>query len=257
MSRILTWSIGLLLAGISCSALAEPARQSGQAVPAGPNGAPAVSRSTAAALAKAVAPMDILIPAELEQARKAILALPTLDEDAKQLEQEFPGIYAAIWAASEAEMKRQTEAGYPGFLAMLEQLYLARLTEREAQGVLTFFQSPTGQKLLRNVYGSFDAAPLVAEMAKSGSSIIDARQMQAATDAVKAKVVRQMGPEDEDSLLALSKAMELKKFREISAETQKISLEWVNRADPEGEERLGKIMEQATERYIKAHSTQQ
>lgn len=213
----------------------------------------AVSPATASELARAVAPADVAMPLEIEQARKAILSLPTVDEEAKQLEKEFPGLYAAVWAAVETEMRRSVEADYPAFWASLEQLYVARLTEREAQAALAFFRSATGQKLMRSMYGSFDAAPLFAEMINSGSSMIEARQMQSVTDAAKVKAVQQIGPEDEASLRTLMASIDLEKFRALGAETQKLSLEWVNKEDPESEERLGKIMQDAMEQYMAAH----
>jgi hypothetical protein len=234
-------------------ALAAPASP---AVPA-PNtpaqASVAVSKATAATLARTVAPADITIALEVDHARKAILALPTIDEDARQLEAEFPGIYAAMWAAIEPEVRRSTEADYPSYWAALENMYLARLSEQEAQAVLAFFRSATGQKLLRGMYGAMDTGPMLAEMVKTDSATIDAKQMQSAVDAAKAKAVGQLGPEDEASLLTLVGAMDLGKFRALGAETQKITLDWVNKEDPEGEEKLGKLMQDAMAKYMAAH----
>ncbi|MDP9422007.1 MAG: DUF2059 domain-containing protein [Pseudomonadota bacterium] len=248
--KSLACSFGLLLAAVSYPA---PAQTASDTTTSQNEATATVRPATAAALARAVTPSDVVIPAELEEVRKAILSIPTLDEDAKQLEQEYPGLYAAVWTAVEPEMRRQIEVDRPGFWAKLEQLYLARLTEREAQGLLAFFQSATGQKLIRNMYGSIDASPLFAELAKSDKATIGAPQIQAVTDAAKAKAVGQMGPEDESSLVTLAAAMDLKKFQEIGAETQKISVDWANREDPEGEEKIAKIMETAMERYMDAH----
>ena len=239
-----------LAAALALAAPASPAAPS----PGTPAQAPvAVSKATAASLARTVAPADITIALEVEQARKAILSLPAIDEDAKQLEAEFPGIYAAMWAAIESEVRRSTEADHPSYLAALEKMYLERLSEQEAQAVLAFFRSATGQKLLRGMYGAMDTSPMLAEMVKSDSATIDAGQMQSAVDAAKAKAVAQLGPEDEASLLTLVGTMDLGKFRALGAETQRITLEWVNKEDPEGEEKLGELMRDAVERYMAAH----
>src|SRR5262245_24899214 len=77
--------------------------------------AASITKATAAALARTVAPGDLMIPFELDQARKAILGLPEMDEGAKQLETDYPGLWAAVWAAMEPEMRRWVEADYPGF----------------------------------------------------------------------------------------------------------------------------------------------
>ena len=244
----------LAIALAAALALAPAAAPATAQAPDSPANAPmAVSKSTAAALARTVAPADITIALEIDHARKAILALPTIDEDAKQLEGEFPGIYAAMWAAIEPEVRRSTEADYPSYWAALENMYLARLSEQEAQAVLTFFRSATGQKLLRGMYGAMDTGPMLAEMVKTDSATIDAKQMLSAVDAAKAKAVGQLGPEDEASLLELVGTMDLGKFRALGAETQKITLDWVNKEDLEGEEKLGEMMREAMEKYMAAH----
>jgi hypothetical protein len=234
-------------------ALAAPASPAAPAPNTPARASVAVSKATAATLARTVAPADITIALEVDHARKAILALPTIDEDARQLEAEFPGIYAAMWAAIEPEVRRSTEADYPSYWAALENMYLARLSEQEAQAVLAFFRSATGQKLLRGMYGAMDTGPMLAEMVKTDSATIDAKQMQSAVDAAKAKAVGQLGPEDEASLLTLVASMDLGKFRALGAETQKITLDWVNKEDPEGEEKLGKLMQDAMAKYMAAH----
>lgn len=234
-------------------ALAAPASPAAPAPNTPAQASVAVSKATAATLARTVAPADITIALEVDHARKAILALPTIDDDARQLEAEFPGIYAAMWAAIEPEVRRSTEADYPSYWAALENMYLARLSEQEAQAVLAFFRSATGQKLLRGMYGAMDTGPMLAEMVKTDSATIDAKQMQSAVDAAKAKAVGQLGPEDEASLLTLVASMDLGKFRALGAETQKITLDWVNKEDPEGEEKLGKLMQDAMEKYMAAH----
>ena len=234
-------------------ALAAPASPAAPAPNTPAQASVAVSKATAATLARTVAPADITIALEVDHARKAILALPTIDDDARQLEAEFPGIYAAMWAAIEPEVRRSTEADYPSYWAALENMYLARLSEQEAQAVLAFFRSATGQKLLRGMYGAMDTGPMLAEMVKTDSATIDAKQMQSAVDAAKAKAVGQLGPEDEASLLTLVASMDLGKFRALGAETQKITLDWVNKEDREGEEKLGKLMQDAMEQYMAAH----
>lgn len=253
MSKRVTYAFAWLFVAAAGGALAAPAPVSPQQQ-ARPDGAtPAVSRATAAALARVVAPMDVMVPVEIEQARKAILVLSTMDDDARQLEQDYPGLYAALWIAVEPELRRQAVADLPSFWTALEELYAARLTEREARALMAFFQSATGQKLLRSMYSSFDATPLFAEMVKSDSATIGAEQMEAATDAAKAKAVKELGTEDEAALLTLVASIDLKKFKAFGAETQQVSLDWVNKEDPEGEQRLEKMMVEAMERYIAAH----
>lgn len=242
---------GLLIAAlVALAATGQPA----QAVP--PTAAPAaapVRSETASALARTIAPADLMIPREMDVARKAILTLPTLDSDAKQLEQDYPGIWAAVWTASEPEMLRSVTADFPKFWGSLEQLYRSRLAESEAQAILTFYRSDTGQRLLRGMVDNFDATPLIADAAKSPTSTVSAEQMKVASEAAKAAALKRLQPGDTLEFLALMHFVELDKFKAIGAETQKLTLEWVNREDPEGDEKLQKIMQAAMKDYIAKH----
>lgn len=208
------------------------------------------SKGTAAALAQTVAPADLMIPLEMDVAKKAILAFPTLDADAKQLESQYPGIWSAVWIAIEPEVRRYVESDYPKFWSALEQLYLSRLSEAEAQALLAFYRTSTGQKLLRGLIQNLDAAPAVAEMVESRSGSVSAEQMTAITDRAKLRAVKEIGPEDESNLMTLVKTIDLVKFRSLGAETQKLTLDWVNAEDPEADAQIQSLMEAAMERYI-------
>jgi hypothetical protein len=212
-----------------------------------------VGQTTASVLARTIAPADVMIPLEMGQARRAILALPSLDDDAKQLERDYPGLHEALWIAAEPELRKSVEADYPSFWAVLEKLYVSRLTEREAQALIAFYRSATGQKLLRTMYGNFDATKLLPGMVASDFQSVNADEVQAATDSARAKAVQQLGPEDEASLMTVIKFIDLEKFRALGAETQKLTLEWVNKPNPEAEERLAERMAEAMERYMADH----
>lgn len=212
-----------------------------------------VSAATAATLARTAAPIELMIPMQLEQARKAIVALPSVDEDARQLEAEYPGLYAALWTEIEPEMRRQAEADHPSYWAALERIYAQRLTENEAQAIIRFFKSPTGQKLIRNMYGSIDTAPVLAEMVRNDDYRVNEKQMEAMTDAAKAKAIKQIGDEDHADLWILMASIKLDKFQALGAETQKVTIDWVNKEDAEGEEKLTRLMQAAMERYMDAH----
>ena len=239
----------IALAAAAPAPAAAPAAQ----VPVQTASAVPATKATAAALARAVAPGDLMIPYELEQAHRAIVGLPQIDEDAKALESEYPGIWAAVWTAIEPEMHQWVEADYPGFWAALEQMYMARLTEPEAQALLTFYRSPTGQKLIRGMIENFDAMPMVKDVVASPSEAVTAESMNRATDAARSKAVATIGREDTGELLILMGHIDMAKFRAIGAETQQITLDWVNKPNPEGDKRLQRLMEDAIQRYKAAH----
>ena len=97
-----------------------------------------VSNGTAATLARTIAPAEVMIPLELEHARKSIMALPAVDEDAKALEHQFPGIFEAAWTALQPEVHRSIQADLPPFWLAMGQLYIKHLSESEGRTLLEF-----------------------------------------------------------------------------------------------------------------------
>jgi hypothetical protein len=246
-----------LLVAAGLAAVQSPASPgSSQLQKSAPQSAAPVSDQTAKALARTVAPADLLLPVEIEQARKALLSLPTLDPDAKELESEYPGIWAAVWTASEPELRRSVEAGYPKLWSSLEQLYRARLTEDEADAILTFYRSDTGQRMLQGMVESLDGASVFAEVVKSPDSPMTPEQMRTMTEAAGAGAAKRLKSGDSVQFLQLMHYVDLDKFKLLGAETQKVTLDWVNAEDPEGDARLQAIMEEAMQDYMAAPANQ-
>ena len=237
-----------LIAAALALALGVPAPAAAQA-PANRSAA-AIAAPTAAALARAVAPAELMVPLEVDIGRQAILSLSSLDDDGKALEAEYPGIWQAVWNAIEPEVRRYVEADHPKFWTKLEGLYSSRLTEREGQGLLAFYRSPTGQKLLRTMLAGLDSPSLIAGVAGSDNGNLTAEQLKAATDAARLKVLQSMGPADEEQLNALMNVITLDKFRSVGADTQRLTLDWVNSEDPAFDAKLEKLMKAALEAHM-------
>jgi hypothetical protein len=210
----------------------------------------AITAPTAAALARAVAPSELMVPLEVDVGRQAILSLASLDDDAKALEAEYPGIWQAVWNRIEPEVRRYVEADYPKFWSRLEALYSSRLTESEAQALLAFYRSPTGQKMLRTMLAGQDSASFIAGVVSSENGTVSAEQLRSATQASRLKAVQSIGPADDEQLNALMNAISLDKFRAVGADTQRVTLEWVNEEDPAFDANLEKLMKAALEAHM-------
>jgi len=189
----------------------------------------------------------------MEESRKAVLAVPTLDEDSRQLEKEYPGIFAATWAAIEPQLRKSLGAENERYWAALEDLYISRLNEPEAQALLKFYRSPTGQKLIRNLHMNVDVMPIIPQVLNSNSGAVSADQMRAVTDAAKVKALQSLEADDMDSFQELSTGLSLQKLGEIGQATEKLTLEWVNKSDPEFDSRLEALMTKAMEDYMVKH----
>jgi hypothetical protein len=211
------------------------------------------SRRTAAALARTVAPAEIMVPMQLELAHQGIVNMPSLDPAARQLEADYPGLWSFVWAMTESHARRSIEGGYPDFLSALERLYRATLSEREAQAVLAFYRSPTGQKLILGMTGGFDPKPMFQDIVANPANAITAEQMAAVTDAARKKALAQLGPEDQPRLAMVVQAVGLEKFRALGANTRKLTLEWARKENSDGDAGLQAIIEAAMHDYMAAH----
>jgi hypothetical protein len=211
--------------------------------------APAVSQDPAFALAERVAPAEIMLPLEMKIGKQAFYMGFEADAEGKALLEEYPNLPDVLWAAVEPELVRYSAADHPKFLDRLAALYRARLTTREMAGLYEFYGSSTGRKLVREAYRGLDANPVLADLAKQEGDV-SAESLQAARGAGLSNVVSSLDAADEAALLGIGKILPLEKWRQIGAETQKLTLEWVNQEDPVLEARIEALIEAAFEKYL-------
>jgi len=212
------------------------------------------AKQAAEALAQVVAPRQIMIPLNMKWAEKSIEELPKLNAEAGEFEGEFPGVHQAMWLAAKDELHAQLEASLPDLWGRLEQLYLADMTETEIRALIGFYSTPTGKRLIAGMYGNSDLQPMIQSMATSEDGNISEQSFRTVTEDAKRKAVANADIDPKD-ILPLMTAMSLPKLRAIGEKSQRATMEWVNRDDPQQQERINKLMADAAERFIKSSET--
>ena len=237
----------LLLAAAALAAAPALAAQPASAPPAAQPGA----RQAATELARLLAPRDTMIPLNMKWAEKSIEDLPKLDAEAGEFEREYPGVHQAMWLAAKDELRAQLESGLPDLWTRLEQLYLAEMTEPEIRALIAFYKTPTGKRLIEGMYGNSDLQPVIESMATSEDGSISEQSVRAATEEAKRKTVTAANIDPKD-IMPLVGAMPLAKMRAVGEKVQQVTLEWVNKEDPEQQERINKLMLEAAERFTES-----
>lgn len=209
----------------------------------------AVQQDKAAALAELVAGTEVTLSLELGFAKQAFDAVMATDADLKTMIDENPGLQAAVWAAVEPEIRRSSIEGNPAFLARIAALYRSRLTATELDAVYAFFEGPTGQKLVKAMYGGINPQPVIAE-AMAGSGDISGSAIVEAADAGRTKALSTIGPEDEPALATLTRAVSTQKLQALGAEVQKLTLDYVNEDDPVLDAKIEAVIEAAFRDYF-------
>ena len=209
--------------------------------------ASAEARTNASRLSQLVAPREIMVPLNMTWGERAVVAVPLQNEDAKALEAAYPGIHAAMWLAAKAEMQRQIEADLPRLWARMERVYLAELTPNQIDGVLRFFQTPTGQRMIAGMYSNIDLNGAIETMTPDGG--ISESALDKASEQARRKAVAGLYPDPED-LAILSTAVSIDRMRQVGARIQQTTSEWFNEENAEDEKKIEDLMTNAAEKFV-------
>ena len=223
------------------------------AAPAAPTGAqvtaatPASIQARAERLAEAVTPRARFVALEVSGARQGFEAGVASDPDASAQDR---AMFKAVWAAAEPEFRRSSDAGYPALIAQLANVYAKRLNAAEIDALLHFYATPTGQKLIAAMYANVDLSPVLDEFAGQEQPKVSAGAVAEVQDRARERAVEQITPADHPALEALGRSVDMAKMHAVAAEVQSLTMNWINKEDPEFDARLQKIMEKAMTDYM-------
>jgi hypothetical protein len=232
----------------AAAALAGPAWGQGPAVAAS---APTQEFSAEAmALAQLAEPAGDSTAAAMALAKKAFLTFLKEDADSAALEEEYPGMSEAVWAAMEPVMRESVEADTPKLWQRLARLYTQRLTPQEIAGLSRFHATPAGRKMVRTMQEKSDLTPIMEAAVASPEGEISAEALVRAQAPGRAAAARAITADDEGALKQLSQSISLPKLYALSAEVQRVTVEWMNEPDPALDARLEKVVEDRMTRFM-------
>jgi hypothetical protein len=130
--------------------------------------------------------------------------------------QKYPGLRAYIVAEVGTELARVMTAQMPALRQEIRGVILGGMTPSEIADTLTFFASPTGEKLRTQVYDTVANQP--------GS---DTAQMQAAA---MSALMASLKPEDYPALMAFGASPASRKMQALNPRISAVSMAWSSRA---------------------------
>ena len=181
-----------------------------------------------------------------------MLALPQNNPKSKSLEEDYPGIHQAMWNAAEPELRRQMEVNLPKLWASLEDMYVQQLTNSQLVGLLKFYRTPTGQRLIRGLYGNLALSGAVDSIGRAPKEAIDPAILDKASAAARKKTVSQINPDPAD-IRILQSAISVDKMRAVGAKVQQLTFEWSTAIDADDDKRTKDLMQKAALEYSRAH----
>ncbi|HEX6740996.1 MAG TPA: DUF2059 domain-containing protein [Sphingomicrobium sp.] len=236
-------------------ALGAAAAPSGGA-PASSAAAPALSgealvQQKARHLAQLTNPVEVMADAEVRQFDKAFIPMLRTNENVAALEVDHPGLLNAVYAAARGLVAPYMRREIPVLQAEMAKLYAARFSASELDDLTTFYESPTGQRLIGGVIANQDVRGIAEEYMKTGS--FGQESIEAQKRSAVAKTMGELEQRDRDALLAFSKSPAFPKLAAIRSDATQILQTWMNRPTPEYDREMDAVIAKAMEDYMAQH----
>lgn len=237
---------GFLAGLLICAATPLPA--AAQAATASPAIDPVVAER-AMALARVLNSEQIIIGDSGSDQRALALAAQIMagNPDFAALDKEYPGISRELMEALLPLINRSSRERLPQLWERQAALYGRNFNAGELQTLILFYQSPTGQKLIRLMMDKMDSTRSVAELSKRGD--VSAGAVLADVQATGQKVAAEMDETDKAALLRLIGSGLMPRIQAISLETQQLALSWYDESAPWEEEAMEKAILRIVEKY--------
>lgn len=215
-----------------------------------PQAEASLHRERALALSKLLQPRDVMLQALVGVVEKDVPAALARDPAAALMEHEYPGIIDAMMAAALPEITGPFEANLPSLWDRFADLYQERMTIDEIDAAYRFYSSPTGQKVVRTMHQSLDTRAILDDAMAGDSTAVSSEAIEQAQTGALAQFIATMTSEDRAALEALAKSPMIGKLQELGPEVQRLTMEFLNRPDPDGEARVQQVMHDAMTAFI-------
>jgi len=219
--------------------------------PAPPPQAAEAPQPRAVAMALLFIPKALLEKVAVRGGKRGFYASMAADAGGREMEQTYPGITAALWAAAEPEVRRAMTEQHPQYVDLIASIYSSRLTPAELEALLQFYSTPTGRKILDQIQRGMVPDAIYEEALRTGQ--LSQTAMQAAIDAESRKFSATLTPEDRAAIVGVMRAVPMAKMERLNAELIQSLLQWVDKTTAQLRARLEPIYGSAAERYMRDH----
>lgn len=180
-------------------------------------------------------PFEQLLQANIAGWEAAIKQSMSLDPSFKELEEEYPGIGNAGVDAARPMARDYCAQFVKRAMERKAQIFAARLSPSEVTEATRFFETPTGRKLVRQMFANIDVTDMAQDLAtqavRTGNTALSAEAVTAAERTAAEKTVGQISDDDKSMIMRFAGSPAGQKFAEVRAESEREILAMANDPD--------------------------
>jgi hypothetical protein len=205
----------------------------------------------AVAMALLFIPRTLLEEVAVRGGKRGFFASMSKGAGGRELEQRYPGITAALWAAAEPEVRRAMVEEHPQYLDRIASVYSSRLTPAELEALYQFYSTPTGRKMLGQIHRGMAPDAMMEEVLRTGE--LSPTAMQAAVAAESRKFIATLTMEDRAAILGVMRSVPKAKMERLNADLIESLLQWVDKTTEQLSARLQPRIMRVAELYMREH----
>jgi hypothetical protein len=223
---------------------------------------PPVTTPDAAVAARAMAlaqttNSDAIIVGDEKSDAKAIKMATDVfgaNKDFQALEVKYPGISLELARGMMPVINRSARERLPVLWQRQADFYSKHFSASELDTLNAFYQSSTGQKLIRSMIANIDPKAMIAEAKQSSDFKFGADSALTDIKATVPAALKQMDDADKAVLEKLGRSGLMTKMQAIAPETQAIAIAWMNESAPWEDAELDKVIQAVLQRRVKEKS---
>lgn len=247
MTRALAAAVGVLLT-----------LSVGSPVFAAPNpSAPASIPANAVELSLMLNPSAKIVEVGLRAFDAAFEAAAESRSEEAAIFEQNPGLKDAVLDAARPVVRKHILADMPALQQRCGRFYAQRFTSAEIDGLIAFYASPTGAKLVEGMYAGADLAKLVERVGEPADDPLTADEVGGFTRSTVSRILRAFSDEDRKALKAFAATPLFAKLLQVVPDFRQLMADIANEPAPEMEAELDTVVARAVEAYFARRTTNQ
>lgn len=206
----------------------------------------------AQALAELVHPLELAVATATEGSDRYFVASMIKNADVAALEKEYPGITEAMYRSARPFLIEAERRNAAKTQEMLAALYVRELNAADIATLQTFFTSPTGHKVIREMFNPIAVKHTAEAIAADPEADIKAETLIVGQAQAVGRMVAALTADDEKVAAALLETPAGKKWHALTPKVQAMSVELVNTDHPDIQAKVDAAMQTAADRFMAA-----
>ena len=201
-------------------------------------------------LARLMSPRDLLVDMELREFDKHFVSSLSADRELKSLDDQYPGLFAAMHKASRGLVAEATSRSAEKIHAAVAKIIEASFTPADIVELTDFYRSPVGLKTVQQMAASADAGQVYQQAVSESDYKLTEEKVAAEIAKSARKAVQTFTPEEQTEMMLFMAKPSFGKLAKAQPQIQKILADEFNAPDPAFDRRVEQAMSAAIEQHI-------